>query len=68
MNTFEFYKGKYDAGIITLEELKSVVIRGIITAEEYKLITGEDYDGEISPQPTPSENDEILNILLGEEA
>lgn len=68
MNTFEFYKGKYDAGIITIEELKSVVIRGIITAEEYKLITGEDYDGEGSPQPTPSENDEILNILLGEEA
>lgn len=66
--SFEKLKERYEAGRITKAMLKVYVKKGVITAEEYKLITGEDYGGEVSPQPTPSENDEILNILLGEEA
>lgn len=64
MNMYEFYKGKYDLGLITKDELKEIVRRGRITADEYTLITGDEYI-DSSVVPIPSENDEILDILLG---
>jgi uncharacterized XkdX family phage protein len=34
----------YDMGIYKLAQMKVFVEKGQITAEEYKLITGEDYE------------------------
>lgn len=40
----ESYKRLYKAGKLTKEELKTRVLRQLINAEEYKYITGEDYE------------------------
>ena len=40
---FDTLKERYDNGRITITMLKLYVRKGIITAEEYELITGEVY-------------------------
>lgn len=58
--TFEKLKARYEAGRITIAMLKIYVKKGIITPEQFSIITGEEYDD------SSSDND-ILSILLGEE-
>jgi uncharacterized XkdX family phage protein len=43
MLTFEKIKGYYDKDLWTKEMVANAVVKLKITAEEYKLITGEDY-------------------------
>ena len=40
---FETVKKYYDMGMWTEAKVKNAVVKGWITAEEFKLITGEDY-------------------------
>jgi uncharacterized XkdX family phage protein len=40
---FNFWNNMFKMERITEEKLKEVVVKGFITAEEYKQITGEDY-------------------------
>ncbi len=42
---FEMIKKWYQRGIWKKKQVRDAVAKGQITAEEYKLITGEDYDG-----------------------
>ena len=41
---FEKIKGWYDSGVWSKEWVKNAVVKGKITAEEYREITGEDYE------------------------
>ena len=41
---FEKYKERYEKGYCTKEQLKKIVALGRLTADEYKEITGEDYE------------------------
>lgn len=41
----------YNAGWYTLDNVKTFVIAGMITKEEYKQITGQDYDAVAETQP-----------------
>ena len=41
---FEKYKTRYERGGCTKEQLRRLVELGAITAEEYREITGEDYE------------------------
>ena len=41
---FEKYRDRYNRGGCTKEQLKKLVTLGAITAEEYKEITGEDFE------------------------
>ena len=41
---FEEVKGYYDNGTWNTERVRRAVVKGWITAEEYKEITGEDYE------------------------
>ena len=43
MNKFDKIKSYYDAGLWNLAMVKNAVIKGWITAEEFKEITGQDY-------------------------
>ena len=36
-------KSYYDRGLWSIERVREAVVKGWITSEEYKLITGEDY-------------------------
>ena len=58
--TFEKLKARYEAGRITIAMLKIYVKKGIITPEQFSIITGEEYND-------PSSDNDILSILLGEE-
>ena len=40
---FETVKKYYDMGMWTEAKVKNAVVKGWITADEFKLITGEDY-------------------------
>lgn len=40
---YEKIKSYYDKGLWSKAMVKNAVVKGKITAEEYKLITGEDY-------------------------
>ncbi len=44
---YEKIKNYYDKGLWSKTRVKNMVIKGVITAEEYKLIVGE-YVGDIS--------------------
>lgn len=37
------FKRLYEAGKVTKDDMKKRVARGIITEDDYKVITGEDY-------------------------
>jgi len=41
--TYEMIKKNYDRGLWNKNMVKVAVTKGVITEEEYKLITGEDY-------------------------
>ncbi len=41
---FEMYKERYDKGWCSKEQLAEIVKLGRLTPEEYKEITGEDYE------------------------
>lgn len=43
MNWFEKIERYYNLGYYTNDQVKLFVVGGRITAEQYKLITGEDY-------------------------
>ena len=34
----------FDSGLWSIERIRNAVVKGWITAEEYKIITGEDYE------------------------
>ena len=41
---FKKIKGYFDSGLWSVERVRNAVLKGWITAEEYKIITGEDYE------------------------
>ena len=43
MDWFATVKGYYDAGFYTKDQVKVFVVKGKITTDQYKTITGEDY-------------------------
>ena len=40
---FKKVKGYYDSGLWSIERVRNAVVKGWITAEEFKMITGEVY-------------------------
>lgn len=46
MTTFKKYQRRYQRGGCTKEQLQELVDLGVLTAEEYKEITGEVYETE----------------------
>ena len=40
---FNKVKSYYDRGLWSIERVREAVVKGWITSEEYRLITGEDY-------------------------
>lgn len=48
---FSLVQQSYQAGWYTLDNVKTFVIAGMITKEEYKQITGQDYDLVADSQP-----------------
>ena len=40
---FKMVKGYYDSGLWSIERVRNAVLKGWITAEEYKIITSEDF-------------------------
>ena len=42
---FDLVKKYYDKGLWTKAKVAEAVVKGWITADEYKEITGEDYEG-----------------------
>lgn len=67
--TFEMVKKNYDRKLWNKEMVKIAVVKGVITSEQYKEITGDDY---IAPttipkslQQTVAQQDEELNELAG---
>lgn len=41
---FKKVKGYYDSVLWSIERVRNAVVKGWITAEEYKIITGEEYE------------------------
>lgn len=44
MNKFEKVKYYYDNGLWSIDRVRNAVVKGWITAEQFKEITGEDYE------------------------
>ncbi|MBQ7548063.1 MAG: XkdX family protein [Clostridia bacterium] len=44
MNKFEKVKYYYDHGFWSIDRVRNAVVKGWITAEQFKEITGEDYE------------------------
>lgn len=44
MNKYNLVKRYYDGGLWSLERVKNAVVKGWITSDEYKEITGFDYE------------------------
>lgn len=67
--TFEMVKKNYDRKLWNKEMVKIAVVKNVITAEQYKEITGEDYLAPTtipkSLQQTVAQQDEELNELAG---
>lgn len=67
--TFEMVKKNYDRKLWNKEMVKIAVVKGVITSEQYKEITGEDYVAPTtipkSLQQTVAQQDEELNELAG---
>lgn len=68
--TYEIVKKNYDRKLWNKEMVKIAVVKGVITSEQYKEITGEDYVAPTSiPKTTTqtvSEHEEVINALVGE--
>ena len=41
---FKKVKGYFDGGLWSIERVRNAVVKSWITAEEYKIITGEEYN------------------------
>ena len=41
---FKKVKMYFDSGLWSIERVRNAVVKGWITAQEYKIITGEEYD------------------------
>ena len=41
---FKKVKGYFDSGLWSIERVRNAVVKSWITAEEYKIITGEEYN------------------------
>lgn len=41
---FKKVKGYYDSGLWSIERVRNAVLKDWITAKEYKIITGEDFN------------------------
>ena len=41
---FKKVKSYFDSGLWSIERVRNAVVKGWITAQEYKIITGEEYD------------------------
>ena len=67
--TFEMVKKNYDRKLWNKEMVKIAVVKGVITSEQYKEITGDDYVAPTtipkSLQQTVAQQDEKLNELAG---
>lgn len=67
--TFEMIKRNYDRGLWNKKMVAIAVVKGVITAEQYQEITGEEYSvPESIPQSTAqtlAEHDAALNTLAG---
>ena len=48
---FDLVKQSYQAGWYTLDNVKTFVLANMLTKDEYKQITGQDYDAVAEPQP-----------------
>lgn len=44
MSKFEKVKNYYDRGLWNIERVRNAVVKGWITAEEFKEITGQNYE------------------------
>ena len=44
MNKFEKVKYYFDNGLWSIDRVRNAVVKGWITAEQFKEITGEDYE------------------------
>lgn len=63
MNWFEKIKRYYDKGLYTNEQVKVFVVGGKITEEQYKEITGEDYNAQVEVMTLslePLETEEVV--------
>lgn len=67
--TYEIVKRNYDRKLWNKEMVKIAVVKGVITSEQYKEITGDDYVAPTtipkSLQQTVAQQDEELNELAG---
>lgn len=67
--TFEMVKKNYDRKLWNKEMVKIAVVKGVVTSEQYKEITGDDYVAPTtipkSLQQTVAQQDEELNELAG---
>lgn len=67
--TYEMVKRNYDRKLWNKEMVKIAVVKGVITSEQYKEITGDDYVAPTtipkSLQQTVAQQDEELNELAG---
>lgn len=48
---FDLVKQSYKVGWYTLDNVKTFVLANMLTKDEYKQITGQDYDAVAEPQP-----------------
>lgn len=67
--TYEIVKKNYDKKLWNKQMVAIAVVKNVITSEQYKTITGEEY---VQPQSIPkstqqavAEHDEALNTLAG---
>lgn len=67
--TYEIVKRNYDRKLWNKEMVKIAVVKSVITSEQYKEITGDDYVAPTtipkSLQQTVAQQDEELNELAG---
>ena len=62
--TYDLVKRNFNRGLWNAAMVGTAVEKGVIGAEEYQGITGQEYAGRTNESITP---DEILNILDGQE-
>lgn len=45
-NKFDKVKGYFERGLWSLDRVRNAVVKGWITADEFQIITGENYGGD----------------------
>lgn len=67
--SYEIIKRNYDRGLWNKNMVKIAVVKGVIDADQYKEITGEDYVAPAtipkSTQQAVAEHEEAINELAG---